>query len=204
MSTNDTVLLLASGVSGVAVGASAEPALRQLFQEALDKVCFALAEKIVGDGEKITKVVAVEVEGARTRADAEKIARAIGNSLLVKSSWYGEDPNWGRLADAAGYARTGLDESKLDIFYDDVPAVLGGKPLPRDLFKGRGLCGHACALNALSFCLFPGDAVGFGLLQHGGRQPVGKAAVVELARGFKHIDEAFKDSIEDVAVFRHG
>lgn len=132
MSTNDTVLLLASGVSGLAVGASAPAVLRALFQEALDKVCFALAEKIVGDGEKITKVVSVEIEGARTRADAEKIARAIGNSLLVKSSWYGEDPNWGRLADAAGYARTGLDEAKLDIFYDDIPAVLGGQPLPEN------------------------------------------------------------------------
>ena len=130
-STNDTVLLLASGVSGVSVGASAPAPLRALFQEALDKVCFALAEKIVGDGEKITKVVAVEIEGARTRADAEKIARAIGNSLLVKSSWYGEDPNWGRLADAAGYARTGLDESKLDIYYDDVPAVLAASPCLR-------------------------------------------------------------------------
>jgi glutamate N-acetyltransferase/amino-acid N-acetyltransferase len=132
MSTNDTVLLLASGVSGVSVGASAPAPLRALVQEALDKVCFALAEKIVGDGEKITKVVSVEIEGARTRADAEKIARAIGNSLLVKSSWFGEDPNWGRLADAAGYARTGLDEGKLDIYYDDVPAVLGGKPLPEN------------------------------------------------------------------------
>jgi glutamate N-acetyltransferase/amino-acid N-acetyltransferase len=132
MSTNDTVLLLASGVSGVSVGASAPAPLRELFQEALDQVCFALAEKIVGDGEKITKVVSVEIEGARTRADAEKIARAIGNSLLVKSSWFGEDPNWGRLADAAGYARTGLDEGKLDIYYDDVPAVLGGKPLPEN------------------------------------------------------------------------
>ena len=137
MSTNDTVLLLASGVSGVSVGASAPAALRALFQEALDKVCFALAEKIVGDGEKITKVVSVEIEGARTRADAEKIARAIGNSLLVKSSWYGEDPNWGRLADAAGYARTGLDEAKLDICYDDVPAVLGGKPLPENKPKWK-------------------------------------------------------------------
>jgi glutamate N-acetyltransferase/amino-acid N-acetyltransferase len=137
MSTNDTVLLLASGVSGVSVGASAPAALRALFQEALDQVCFALAEKIVGDGEKITKVVSVEIEGARTRADAEKIARAIGNSLLVKSSWFGEDPNWGRLADAAGYARTGLDESKLDIYYDDVPAVLGGKPLPENKPKWR-------------------------------------------------------------------
>jgi glutamate N-acetyltransferase/amino-acid N-acetyltransferase len=132
MSTNDTVLLLASGVSGVSVGASAPADLQALFQDALDMVCFALAEKIVGDGEKITKVVSVEIEGARTRNDAEKIARAIGNSLLVKSSWYGEDPNWGRLADAAGYARTGLDEAKLDIYYDDVPAVLGGKPLPEN------------------------------------------------------------------------
>ena len=132
MSTNDTVLLLASGVSGVSVGASAPAALQALFQDALAKVCFALAEKIVGDGEKITKVVSVEIDGARTRADAEKVARAIGNSLLVKSSWYGEDPNWGRLADAAGYARTGLDEAKLDIYYDDVPAVLGGKPLPEN------------------------------------------------------------------------
>lgn len=132
MSTNDTVLLLASGASGVTVGESADAGLRALFQEALDRVCFALAEKIVGDGEKITKVVSVEIEGARTRADAEKIARAIGNSLLVKSSWYGEDPNWGRLADAAGYARTGLDEGRLDIYYDDVPAVLAGKPLPEN------------------------------------------------------------------------
>ena len=96
------------------------------------RLCKALAEKIVGDGEKITKVVAVEIEGARSRADAEKIARAIGNSLLVKSSWYGEDPNWGRLADAAGYARTGLEEAKLDIYYDDIPAVLGGRPLPEN------------------------------------------------------------------------
>lgn len=132
MSTNDTVILLASGASRVTVGPESVAELNQLFQEALDRICFSLAEKIVGDGEKITKVVAVEVEGARTRADAEKIARAIGNSLLVKSSWFGEDPNWGRLADAAGYARTGLDEALLDIHYEDVPAVLGGRPLPEN------------------------------------------------------------------------
>lgn len=132
MSTNDTVILMASGKSNVQVDATAAPELQKLFQEALDKICFALAEKIVGDGEKITKVVSVEVQGARTREDAEKIARAIGNSLLVKSSWFGEDPNWGRLADAAGYARTGLDEAKLDIHYNDIPAVIGGRPLPEN------------------------------------------------------------------------
>jgi len=131
MSTNDTVILLATGASGVALeGAPAGLAAR--FAEALGKVCDALAEKIVGDGEKITKVVSVEVEGARSDADAEAVARAIGNSLLVKSSWYGEDPNWGRLADAAGYAKVGLDESRLDIAYDDVPAVTRGRPLPEN------------------------------------------------------------------------
>jgi glutamate N-acetyltransferase/amino-acid N-acetyltransferase len=131
MSTNDTVILLATGASGVSLeGAPAGLAAR--FAEALGAVCDALAEKIVGDGEKITKVVSVEVEGARTDADAEAVARAIGNSLLVKSSWYGEDPNWGRLADAAGYAKVGLDESRLDIAYDDVPAVARGRPLPEN------------------------------------------------------------------------
>jgi len=131
MSTNDTVLLLATGASGLTLE-GAPAGLAKAFQEALDKVCFMLAEKIVGDGEKITKVVSVEVAGGRTRAEAEAVARAIGNSLLVKSAWYGEDPNWGRLADAAGYARIGLDESRLDIAYDDVPAVVGGKPLPEN------------------------------------------------------------------------
>ncbi len=131
MSTNDTVLLLATGASGLSLE-GAPAGLTKAFQEALDKVCFMLAEKIVGDGEKITKVVSVEVAGGRTRAEAEAVARAIGNSLLVKSAWYGEDPNWGRLADAAGYARIGLDEAKLDIAYDDVPAVIGGKPLPEN------------------------------------------------------------------------
>jgi glutamate N-acetyltransferase/amino-acid N-acetyltransferase len=131
MSTNDTVILLATGASGLALD-GAPAALAARFREALGRVCLALAEKIVGDGEKITKVVAVEVSGARSRAEAEAVARAVGNSLLVKSSWYGEDPNWGRLADAAGYARVGLDEARLDISYDDVPAVVQGRPLPEN------------------------------------------------------------------------
>ena len=124
MSTNDTVLLLANGASGVDL--VKEPAARALFAQAVGKVCTCLAEKIVGDGEKITKVVTIHVEGAKDHTAAEKIARAIGNSLLVKSSWYGEDPNWGRLVDAAGYARTGLDEEKLDLSYDESPVLVQG------------------------------------------------------------------------------
>jgi glutamate N-acetyltransferase / amino-acid N-acetyltransferase len=125
MSTNDTVLLLANGASGVDL--AREPAgARELFAQAVEQVCACLAEKIVGDGEKITKVVEIIIRGAGDHTVAERIARAIGNSLLVKSSWFGEDPNWGRLIDAAGYARTGLIEEKLDLFYDDTPVLAQG------------------------------------------------------------------------------
>ena len=97
---------------------------------AIHRACDALADMIVSDGEKITKVVEVMVEGAASAEDAEKVARAIGNSLLVKSSWFGGDPNWGRLADAAGYSGAALEEDKLDIDYEDIPAVIGGQPQP--------------------------------------------------------------------------
>jgi glutamate N-acetyltransferase/amino-acid N-acetyltransferase len=126
MSTNDTVLLLANAKSGIRPDVSAN--LLQAFRDAVFMVCDALAEKIVGDGEKVTKLVELCVEGCKSQADAEKVARSVGNSLLVKTSWYGSDPNWGRLADAAGYARIGLVESCFDIHYDDVPALLSGIP----------------------------------------------------------------------------
>lgn len=115
MSTNDTVILLANGCSGVPI--PAEGAALAAFQAALTEVSRILAEKIVGDGEKISKVVDVRITGCRSAADAEKIARAIGNSLLVKSSWCGEDPNWGRLLDAAGYAGAKIVEEKLELYY---------------------------------------------------------------------------------------
>lgn len=135
MSTNDTVLLLANGASGVDL--SKEPAARELFAKAVEKVCATLADKIVGDGEKITKVVEILIHGAKDHASAEKIARAIGNSLLVKSSWFGEDPNWGRLIDAAGYARTGLDEEKLDLYYNDTPVLAHGAPQDQNLARWK-------------------------------------------------------------------
>jgi glutamate N-acetyltransferase/amino-acid N-acetyltransferase len=130
MSTNDTVLMLANGHSGVSVGDKSPRALRSIFAEAVWKACDVLAEKIVSDGEKISKVVEVRVVGAASAEEAQKCARAIGNSLLVKSSWCGEDPNWGRLADAAGYSGAKLVEAKLDIRYNDVPALTAGKPHP--------------------------------------------------------------------------
>lgn len=128
MSTNDTVLCLCNGAGGVEVSESNPEALAA-FKAALLEVSRALARKIVGDGEKITKVVEVKVKGARDSAQAEKICRAIGNSLLVKSSWFGEDPNWGRLTDAAGYARTGLEYYKIDLDYDGVAVLVKGQPV---------------------------------------------------------------------------
>ncbi len=130
MSTNDTVVLLANGDSGQLVEDDPKSELYQKFEAAVEMVCQSLAEKIVSDGEKITKVVELNVSGAASPADAEKVARAIGNSLLVKSSWYGEDPNWGRLAHAAGYAGADLIEEKLDISYNEIPALVGGMPRP--------------------------------------------------------------------------
>jgi glutamate N-acetyltransferase/amino-acid N-acetyltransferase len=125
MSTNDTVLLLANGAAGVDL-ATAPAEARALFAQAVEQVCACLAEKIVGDGEKISKVVEIIVRGARDDDAAERVARAIGNSLLVKSSWFGEDPNWGRVLDAAGYAGAGLVEEKVDMFYDDTPVLAHG------------------------------------------------------------------------------
>lgn len=126
MSTNDTVLLFANGSSGISADSSDE--VLAAFKDAVYQVCDIMAEKIVGDGEKVTKLVELIVEGCKSDEDAEKIARAVGNSLLVKTSWYGSDPNWGRLADAAGYARVGLDEARFDIYYDDCPALINGRP----------------------------------------------------------------------------
>ncbi len=126
MSTNDTVLVLANGASGVDISDGESVALAD-FKAALNAVALGLARKIVGDGEKISRVVTLHVCGARTTADANKIARSIGNSLLVKASWCGGDPNWGRLLCSAGYAKCGIDQTKIDLFYDDVPVFLKGE-----------------------------------------------------------------------------
>jgi glutamate N-acetyltransferase/amino-acid N-acetyltransferase len=138
MSTNDTVILLANGESGLGEAELGAEGMA-LFAKAVADVCKSLAQMMVADGECISKVVTVNVTGAKTEADAEKVARAIGNSLLVKSSWFGNDPNWGRIMDAAGYARVGLDETTLDLSYGDIPVVAGGAPIydNKPLWKER-------------------------------------------------------------------
>ncbi len=110
-STNDTVLLLANGASGI------EPkgADRSLVQEGLNRVAEELAVGIVGDGEGSKKVLTIDIEGASSNAAAVRLARAIANSPLVKTALAGADPNWGRVLSAAGAAGVKFDPSKVDI-----------------------------------------------------------------------------------------
>ena len=128
MSTNDTVLLMANGNAGIELSKESKK-FQADFAEAVDTVCAELARKCVSDGEKVTKFVKMKVTGARTTEDAEKVARCVANSLLVKSSWYGSDPNWGRIIDAAGYAKVGMDFDKVDLDYNDIPALKKGEPI---------------------------------------------------------------------------
>jgi glutamate N-acetyltransferase / amino-acid N-acetyltransferase len=120
-STNDTVLLMASGASGVKIGAG-----DAAFAEALEEVCTSMARQVVGDGEGLTHVVELRVEGAANDADALRVAKAIAHSPLVKTAWAGCDPNWGRLAAAIGYSGARIDPEKFDISFGDLPICRDG------------------------------------------------------------------------------
>jgi glutamate N-acetyltransferase/amino-acid N-acetyltransferase len=116
MSTNDTVLVLANGLAG-----NRDFGLWTLdfglFQTALSHVCLELAKMIVRDGEGVSRFVTVRVSGAKFFADADAAARAVANSPLVKTSWHGGDPNWGRIIAALGYSPATIVEQKVDIGY---------------------------------------------------------------------------------------
>ena len=133
MSTNDTVLALANGASGGASIKNGSPE-HALFTEAMNEVCTRLAFMIVRDGEGVSKFVTVQVRGASSLQAARKVAEAVANSTLVKCAWAGNDPNWGRILDAAGYCGVRIREELVDIYYDGVAAVRGGTaaPTPKD------------------------------------------------------------------------
>jgi glutamate N-acetyltransferase/amino-acid N-acetyltransferase len=135
MSTNDTVLILANGRAGNAASALARPGSRdfQVFQAALNHVCLELARMIVRDGEGVSHFVTVRVSGARNAADAEAAARAVANSSLVKTSWCGGDPNWGRIIDALGYSAAEVVEDRVDIGY----SAPGGRQVLWSLRRGQ-------------------------------------------------------------------
>jgi glutamate N-acetyltransferase / amino-acid N-acetyltransferase len=116
-STNDTVLLLASGASGVKLNLRGSEA----FAEALKAVCGSLAYQIVDDGEGVGHVVTLHITGARTEAEAKQVARAIAHSPLCKTAWSSGDPNWGRLLAAAGYSGVAFDPAVVRITIGDQP-----------------------------------------------------------------------------------
>jgi glutamate N-acetyltransferase/amino-acid N-acetyltransferase len=110
-STNDTVLLLASGMSGVKL-----PAVQKSFAGALRAICASLAEQIVSDGEGVRHVARLHVDGARNRLEARQVARSISGSMLVKTALAGSDPNWGRILAAIGYSGVPLDPHRINIY----------------------------------------------------------------------------------------
>jgi len=140
-STNDTVLVLANGMAGNKKLLSGE---LDIFQEALRSVLGDLSAMVVRDGEGATKLVRVVVKGAASASDAERAARTVANSSLVKTAFYGADANWGRVMAALGRAGIRMEEEKISILIDDVAIVRGGlgvgagaEALAQEKMKGK-------------------------------------------------------------------
>ncbi|HEU4685738.1 MAG TPA: bifunctional glutamate N-acetyltransferase/amino-acid acetyltransferase ArgJ [Nitrospira sp.] len=124
-STNDTVLCLANGLAGNATIQRGSAAYRR-FLRLLTEACQRLALSICRDGEGVTKVVKIDVAGAKTAAQARQVARTIGTSNLVKTALFGEDANWGRVMAAIGRAGVPINAANVSLSFDDVPMVKGG------------------------------------------------------------------------------
>jgi glutamate N-acetyltransferase/amino-acid N-acetyltransferase len=118
-STNDTVLVLASGAAGVAPS-------EEDFAEALRAVCHDLVRQLQGDAEGVTKEIAVTVRGAASEQDAVAVARAVARDSLVKTAFFGSDPNWGRILMALGNAPAQVDPDKIDVALNGVVVCAGG------------------------------------------------------------------------------
>ncbi len=126
MSTSDTVLCFANGRSGVPVAAGTED--YRVFAEAVTAICRDMAKRIVKDGEGATKFVEILVTGAPGDASAVTVARAIAQSQLCKTAFFGQDPNWGRIVCAAGYSGVSFNPDKIALWLNDVQLVKQGMP----------------------------------------------------------------------------
>lgn len=129
-STNDMAVLMAGGALGNSILTLSSPQ-NSSFQKALATVCFALAEMMARDGEGATKIMDLRITGAKSKADAIKVGRTICDSPLVKTALHGGDPNWGRIAAAAGKSGVKIVPKKLMITIGDVECVRGGMPSPK-------------------------------------------------------------------------
>lgn len=122
-STNDTVLMLANGMSGAVIET---PGDKAIFQEVIDRIFLDLAKQLVRDGEGVTKLVEIIVQGAASDSDARKIADTVAHSPLVKTAFFGEDANWGRIIGAVGRAGVDVDPDRIDLFFNDIQMVRAG------------------------------------------------------------------------------
>jgi glutamate N-acetyltransferase/amino-acid N-acetyltransferase len=125
MSTNDTCLIMANGMAGNPPIAAGSPEATE-FATLLSDVLLSLAKLIVKDGEGATKFVEIRVTGAASDTDAKQAALAIANSSLVKTAFFGQDANWGRIFAAVGYSGTTVDQSRLSLSFDDVCMAMNG------------------------------------------------------------------------------
>ena len=139
MSTNDTVLIMANGMlKNKPITKSSS--LYHKFENALTEVAYNLAKMIAKDGEGATKLIEIIAKGAKTEGDAEKIAKSIANSMLVKTAIYGNDPNWGRIMAAIGYSGVEINEEKINIYIDKFKLVnkgMGIKKIPNNIFSKK-------------------------------------------------------------------
>ena len=134
-STNDMVVLFANGVADVEI--TEEGPLWEIFNRALLQVCRDLAYKIVADGEGATKVIKLTIRGVSDYHTGRKLALAILNSALVKTAFFGEDANWGRIITAMGYTDTKFYPERVDVFLGSVQVTASGKGLPFDEFQAK-------------------------------------------------------------------
>ena len=125
-STNDTVLIFANGKSGVNID---HKDISNVFSEAVTKICQYLAKEIAKDGEGASKLIEVTVEGAKSDNDALLASRSVASSLLVRTAVYGRDPNWGRILMAVGKTGIDLEESKIDLYINEIQIASEGKAI---------------------------------------------------------------------------
>ncbi|MGD9334487.1 MAG: bifunctional glutamate N-acetyltransferase/amino-acid acetyltransferase ArgJ [Desulfobacterales bacterium] len=128
-STNDTVMVMANGLSGAVIRSVLH---KKIFQKVLDKIFLDLAKQLLRDGEGVTKLVEILVRGAVSDSDARNVADTVAHSPLVKTSFFGEDANWGRIVGAVGRTNAKIDPDKIDVYFDDVQMVKGGMGCGKD------------------------------------------------------------------------
>ena len=154
-STNDMVLVLANGESEAKIETARQ---QDLFQELLDDLLMEAARRLVEDGEGVTKVVDIQVEGAVSDEEAKRVADTVTHSPLVKTAFFGEDANWGRIIAAVGRAGVTMDPTKIDILFDDI----------RMVDQGRG-CGPEAETRATVVLRSSAFTVGIALHQGDGK-----------------------------------